>query len=161
MSRGPHDFGRHLKVVNTPQNVGPLTDIQATFARAYVETGGDIKKAQAIAGIGHETYCYLLLTNPKIIKAIHDETLATFARNAPVAQSALIQLMHRAESESIRFQAACKLLDYAGMQPAQRQELVVTDDRSDKEVLESINSILEALGVHKPITIDGDAEDGI
>lgn len=126
-----------------------LTDKQAAFVVAYVACGGNGAKAAREAGYlpperGAQE-ANRLLKNPDIIQAILDETLKCFTKDVPAARLVLRGLMFDSVQDSVRFQAAKALLEHGGLVIAQRHEHVLTDDRTDEEVIARIKALTSEL----------------
>jgi phage terminase small subunit len=134
-----------------------LTKQQEIFVKAYVANGGDKKAAGEAAGyVDPGSQAWHQLQTPKILQAIHDETLRAFATDAPVARKVLVELMTMSLKDTIRLEAAKALLGYAGMNPAQRHEIAVSDTRTDEQIRERITALMEDLGMRAPLTLEHD-----
>ena len=86
------------------------------------------------------------LKNPRIIQRVTELTLQAFASNAPKAQSVLVGLMERSNQDSVRLQAAVKLLEVSGFSAVMKHEhRTVVDDRSDEEIIDRIKLLASDL----------------
>lgn len=136
-----------------------LGERQADFVYHYVATcPGDASEAARLAGyVDPEAHSFQILNSPTVIKALGLAVMEQFAKDAPVARKVLFQLMVHSKVDSVRLNAACKLLDYAGLSPTLKQELTIKDERGEGERMVRIKELLKQLNM--PDVIEVDAED--
>lgn len=130
-----------------------LTDQQQKFVRAYVANGANGTAAARAAGYSESqprAAAYKLLARPPIIEAILQQTLQQLSATVPAAMQVLVDLMRHAQSESVRLQAASKLLEHGGLVVAQHHVHHVRDERTDEEVRARIASLIAELGIALP-----------
>jgi phage terminase small subunit len=115
----------------TTQDKNPdnLTDLQAAFARAYVQNGnGNASQAARDAGYSESSAAvigYRLLRDEGVIAYIHQLTLKLLAVHAPVALSTQLKLMVSARSEFVKQKASADILDRTGFKPVDRHQHLV------------------------------------
>lgn len=104
-----------------------LTPQQAAFVDAYVANGGQATAAAKAAGYAQGSARVSgnrLLKQDKVLRHIHDRTIAALAAAAPAALNTLERLARSAKSERVRREAASDLLDRVGMRAPERREIL-------------------------------------
>lgn len=141
-----------------------LTPFQRKFVLAYCANGGNGAQAALAAGYAEGSArqrASELVTNPRILAAIREETERRLRSGVALGAKVLLDLAENAESEAVRLKAAEALLDRGGLLLIARSETVhrVIDERSDEELLARLRALSGELGLPFAKMIEGDAEE--
>lgn len=90
-----------------------LTDEQTKLARHYAETG-DVTASAAHAGLSL-AHSYVLLRQPQILAAVHQESRRKIVASAPIALKFMVDLVKDEKApHKLRLDAAWRLTQMAG-----------------------------------------------
>ena len=118
------------------------------FVREYVNNGGNATQAAIAVGVSPasaSTVGYRLKS--RLTKEIDTEQKAQLQGYASKAISQIQSLAEKAESENVRLKANADLLDRAGWNPVDKQEITGKndiEDMSDEELQAQLDSYFEA-----------------
>ena len=118
------------------------------FVREYVNNGGNATQAAIAVGVSSasaSTVGYRLKS--RLTKEIDTEQKAQLRGYAPKAIHQIQSLAEKAESENVRLKANADLLDRAGWNPVDKQEITGKndiEDTSDEELQAQLDSYFEA-----------------
>jgi len=79
-------------------------------------------------------------------KEIQEEVNKQLSGSVPMALNRIVSLINTAKQESIQLQASKDLLDRAGYQAVNLHQ-DITNEKSDQELSQELNNILNTLGV--------------
>ncbi|MBE7422234.1 MAG: terminase small subunit [Zoogloeaceae bacterium] len=139
-----------------------LNPRELRFVQAYCKNGGRNAGAAAIvAGYsknGAPVTAHRLLKRQKVLIAIRAEAERCLRAGVALGASMLMELAEKANSESVRFQAAQALLDRGGLQLKALSEHrhIIEDKRTDGELLARIEQLTRELGISTKV-IQGEA----
>ena len=118
------------------------------FVREYVNNGGNATQAAIAVGVSSasaSTVGYRLKS--RLTMEIDTEQKAQLRGYAPKAIHQIKSLAEKAESENVRLKANADLLDRAGWNPVDKQEITGKndiEDTSDEELQAQLDSYFEA-----------------
>jgi hypothetical protein len=132
-----------------------LTPKRKNFVKAFLATGGkNGKQAAIMAGYSDKGNCaaaiaYQLLHDPTVLAEIRQESDRKLRAGVALGAATLEELAGKANSESVRLQAAVALLDRGGMQLVSRSEqhVIVKDERTDDELRARVAQLQRELGL--------------
>ena len=122
-------------------------DQQAEFIRLFVgsQWAGNASKCAIGAGYSKETAKqkgYQL--KRKFAPQIQEETVRMIADSATLGLAGVLELAKNATNDSVRLQACKDLLDRAGFNAINQIEISGMDSKSDEELKEELNRLLNA-----------------
>ncbi len=120
-----------------------MNDQQAQFVREFVLTGNASQSAIK-AGYSKKTSRAIGYNlKKKLAKEIENATRLAIQDAVPGALAQITDLSQHANTESIKFQAACAILNYAGLKAVEKTQTTVVEKSIDelRSELEQLNSL--------------------
>lgn len=165
--------GTDLIEIPSEDQMGPamlrLNERQRLFVCALAVYGGDQQAAYLYAGYKAKegpsaaAAASRLANAEDIVKAIQEETLRRINSATLLAVSTLVeQASFRNADQKLRNKAACDILDRTNFNARTEHRIIIKDDRTTAELMESIRQLAEANGLDAsklltPPVIDAEA----